>query len=74
MIKPRRMKLVGHVERMWEKRNAYMLLVGKLEGKRLLGRTRCKWVNSIKMDLVEIEWGGLDWIFWLRITTIRELL
>jgi hypothetical protein len=35
---------------MGEKRNAYRILVGKPEGKRL-GRPRCRWVDSIKMDL-----------------------
>jgi hypothetical protein len=44
------------------KKNAYRTLVGKLEGKRLLGRPRCRWVDNIKMDLIEIGWGGMDWI------------
>jgi hypothetical protein len=47
---------------MGEKRNAYRLLVGKPEGKRLLGRPRCGWVDNIRMDLGEVEWGGVDWI------------
>jgi hypothetical protein len=34
-----------------EKRNAYRILVGKPEGKRPLGRPRCRWVNNIKMYL-----------------------
>jgi hypothetical protein len=38
------------------------LLVGKPEGKRPLGRQRCRWVDNIKMDLLEIGWGGVDWI------------
>jgi hypothetical protein len=37
-----------------EKRNAYRLLVGKQEGKRLLGRQRCKWVYNITMKLSEV--------------------
>jgi hypothetical protein len=45
-----------------EKRDAYRLLVGKLEGKRPLGRPRRKWMDNIKMDLGEIGWGGVDWI------------
>jgi hypothetical protein len=45
-----------------EKRNAYRILVGKLEGKRPLGRQRRRWENNIKMDLREIGWGGMDWI------------
>jgi hypothetical protein len=36
--------------------------VGKLEGKRPLGRPRCRWVDNIKMDLGEIGWDGRDWI------------
>jgi hypothetical protein len=47
---------------MEEKRNAYRLLVGKPEGKRLLGRPRLRWVDNIKMDLREIGWDGVDWI------------
>jgi hypothetical protein len=42
------------------KRNADRLLVGKPEGKRPLGRQRCRWVDNIKMDLLEIGWGGVD--------------
>jgi hypothetical protein len=47
---------------MGEKRNAYRLLVGKPEGKRPLGRPRRRWVDNIKMDLGEVEWGDVDWI------------
>jgi hypothetical protein len=47
---------------MGEMRNTYRILVGKTEGKRLLGRPRCKWVDRIKIDLREIGWygNGLD--------------
>jgi hypothetical protein len=44
------------------KRNAYRILVGEPEGKRPLGRPRCRWVNNIKTDLREIGWDGMDWI------------
>jgi hypothetical protein len=47
---------------MWEKRNACRILVRTPEGKRLLGRPRCRLVNNIKMNRREIEWGGMDWI------------
>jgi hypothetical protein len=40
----------------------YRLLVGKPEGKRPVGRSRCRWVDTIKMDLSEIGWGGVGWI------------
>jgi hypothetical protein len=46
IIKLRRMRLAGHVARMREKRNACRLLVGKPEGKRPLGRPRCRWVDN----------------------------
>jgi hypothetical protein len=62
MIKSRRMRWTGHVTRMEEKRNAYWLLVGKPEGKRPLGRPRCRWVYDISMDLREVGWGDVDWI------------
>jgi hypothetical protein len=54
-IKSRRMRWAGHVARMGrkkKKKNAYRILVGKREGKRPLGRPRCRWVDNIKMDLV----------------------
>jgi hypothetical protein len=50
MIKTRRMTWAGHIARIGEKRNAFITLVGKPEGKRPLGLPR------------EIGWGGMDWI------------
>jgi hypothetical protein len=46
---------------MWERRGVYMyrVLVRKPEGKRPLGRPRYSWENKIKMDLQEVECGGL---------------
>jgi hypothetical protein len=43
-------------------RNAYRSLVGKPEGERPLGRPKRRWVDSIGMDLGEVEWGDVDWI------------
>jgi hypothetical protein len=62
IIKPRRMRWAGHVERMGEKRSAYRLLVGKPEGKTPLGRPRRRWMDNINIDLGEIRWDGVDWI------------
>jgi hypothetical protein len=45
-----------------EKRNVCRLLVGKPEGKSPLGRPRRRWIDNIKMDLVEMRWCGVDWI------------
>jgi hypothetical protein len=47
---------------MGKNKKACRLLVGKPEGKRLLGRPRHTWVDNIGMDLVEVGWGGVDWI------------
>jgi hypothetical protein len=62
MAKSRRMRLAGHVARIGKNSKAYMLLVGKLEGRRSLGRQRHRWVDNINMNLGEIGWGGVDWI------------
>jgi hypothetical protein len=51
IIKSGRLRWVGHLARMGEKRNSYRLLVGKPEGKRPLGRPRRRWVDNIRMDL-----------------------
>jgi hypothetical protein len=39
-----------------------MFLVGKPDGKRPLGRPRCRWENNIRIDLKEVGCGGMDWI------------
>jgi hypothetical protein len=62
IIKSRRTRWACHVARMGEKRNAYRLLVGKLDGNRPLGRPRRRWVDNIRMDLGEVGWGDVDWI------------
>jgi len=51
---------VGHVAHMKDRRNIYRVLVGKPEGKRPLGRPRHRWEDNIKMDLQELECGGMD--------------
>jgi hypothetical protein len=47
---------------MGDKRNVYRLLVRKPEGKRPLGRPRHRWIDNIKMDLLEIGSNVVDWI------------
>jgi hypothetical protein len=62
IIKSRRMRWAGHVARMGEMGNVYGLLVGKPEGKRALGRPRRRWIDNIKMDLLEVGVSVMDWI------------
>jgi hypothetical protein len=47
---------------MGETRNVYRLLIGKPEGKRPLGRPRRRWMDNIKMGLLEIGFNVVDWI------------
>jgi hypothetical protein len=62
VIKARRMRWAGHVARMGEVRGAHNILVGKPEGRRPLGRHRCRWEDNIEMDVGEIGFGDVDWI------------
>jgi len=62
VIKSRRMRWAGHVACMGGEKGIYRVLVGKPEGKRPLGRPRCRWVDNIKMDLQEVGCGYVDWI------------
>ena len=66
VVKSRRMRWAGHVERMGEDRGVHRVLVGNSEGKKLvgnsegkkpLGRPRRRWEDNIKMDLQEV--GGV---------------
>jgi hypothetical protein len=47
---------------MEEKKNAYSILVGKPEGRRLLERPMRRWKDNIKMDLRKIRWGVEAWM------------
>jgi hypothetical protein len=60
MIKPRRMKWIGHVALIEEKRTAHRILVGKPEGRRPLGRQRRRWLDNIKIYLREMVWIRLS--------------
>jgi hypothetical protein len=62
ILKASRMRWAEHVARMGKKRNAYRLLVGKPEERKPLGRPRRRWLDNIRMDLVEVGWGDVDWI------------
>jgi hypothetical protein len=62
VIKSRGMRWTGRVACVEERRDVYRVLVGKPEGKIPLGRPRLSWEDNIKMDLQEVECGGMDWI------------
>jgi len=61
VVKSRRMRWAGHVACIGEGRGVHRVLVGKLEGKRPLGRPRHRWKDNIKMDLREVGGSG-DWM------------
>ena len=60
VVKSRRMRWAGHVARMGEGRVVHRVLVGKPEGKSLLGRPRRRWEDNIKMNIQEIGRGFED--------------
>jgi hypothetical protein len=62
VIKSRRMRWAGHMACVEEGRGVYTVLIGRSEGKRPLGRHRCRWEDNIKMDLREIGIDGANWI------------
>jgi len=62
VIKSRRIRWAGHVERTGEERGLYRVLMGKPEGRRPLGRPRHRWVDNIRMDLQEVGCRYMDWI------------
>jgi hypothetical protein len=49
-------------------------LVGKSEGKKLLGKRRSRWEDSIKMDLKEMGFEGIAGFMWLMIEASGGLL
>jgi hypothetical protein len=54
---------------MGDRRGVYRVLVGKLAGKRQLGRPRRRWENNLKIDLQEVGFGGMDW---LELAQVRD--
>ena len=62
VIKSRRLRWAGHVDRMEEGRSAFKILSGKPTGKRPLGRPRRRWEDHIRMDLEEIGINAGNWV------------
>jgi len=46
----------------------------KSEGKRPFGRSRCRWENNMKIDLQEVECGGIDWVDLAQNTDRRRVV
>jgi hypothetical protein len=57
------MRWAGYAARLDEGRDACRVLVGRPEGMRRFGRPRYKWENNIKMNLQEMRWGSMDWVY-----------
>jgi hypothetical protein len=57
-MKSRKIRWAGHVTLMRERRGAYRILLGKLEGRRPLGRPRRRWENNIEMDSQDVVLGA----------------
>jgi hypothetical protein len=53
-IKSRIMRLAGHVARKGESRGVYRVLVAKSGGKRIFGRTSCRWEDNIRVDFQDV--------------------
>jgi hypothetical protein len=66
MIKSRRMRWTGHVERMRDKKNSCKFLVGEPEGKMTLGRHRLWCKDSNKMVVRDVVWCGMGWVILLK--------
>ena len=62
VIKSRRMRWAGHIVRMGKRTGVYMVLVGKTEGRRPLGWSRCRWEDNIKLNVQEVGCGGMVWM------------
>ena len=57
------MRWAGYVVHMGQRLGIFRFLVGKPEGKRPLGRPRCRWEDNIKMGLQDVgAWTGLSWL------------
>jgi len=66
VIKLRRMRWVGHLACMGERRGVYWILVGKPERNSQRGRLRRRWEDNIKMELQEVRCGVWTGLFWPR--------
>jgi hypothetical protein len=81
VIKSRRIRQVGLLERMGDRTGTYRVLVGRPEGRKKLGRHRHRLEDNIKMALQEVGWGDMDWIaqsqdrgrWWVLVNAVMNL-
>jgi hypothetical protein len=57
------MRWVEHAACMEEIKNAYKILVGRPDGQTPLGRCRQRWEDNLRIDLREIGWEGVEWMY-----------
>ena len=66
---------------MVERRGAFRVLEGKREGRSSLGRSRRRWEDNVKMGLLEVGWGDMDWTdvaqdrdrWWVLVNAVMNL-
>jgi hypothetical protein len=81
VIRLRRMRWVGHVAHTGEMRSAHTILIGQSEWKRRLGKPRLRWEDNIRMDLKEIGWECVEWMYqgedrdrwWALVNTVMSI-
>ena len=61
-LKSRRLRWAGHVARIKQYKSTHKILGGKPDGKRPLGRPKCRWEDNIKLDVREVGCDERDWI------------
>jgi hypothetical protein len=74
LIKYKRLRWAGHVDRNEEGRSAFKILTGNPAGRRSLGRPRRRWEDSTRMDLKERGISIVIRLIWFRIVIIEKSL
>ncbi|PNF32102.1 hypothetical protein B7P43_G03647 [Cryptotermes secundus] len=63
IFEPKRVKIIEGWRKLHnEELYSHMVLVGKPEGMRAVGKTRHRWEDNIEISLRDVRWGGVDWI------------
>jgi len=67
VMKSRRVRVVGHLACMGQRRNVYMALMGKPEAEKPLGRPGHRWDNNIKINFKQVDGKMWTEFIWFRI-------